>query len=1176
MTHAFPLHLCADIAADGDMATHSRGRLGNGTRERWTDRFATRWMPAAILLLVCALPLRAGEANQVWPLPALDDAAAWTAAPKGEKPFTFDCRSESGALFVRFDCAKDNVAELRLKEPVPMPEGVTGFTFLCGNNGVPSSLWVKVLARDAAGKEFAFHTFSRFSFDKGWFSPEHFTRRVCEERFTTPGFGRPKAEPASGATLEGPAPNVKPTPPYTLLGLRFIGGHQGGKFTEFFFRNFAMTRLDPRAAPFYYQFRDVESFGELDPLPWLTPANLGIWGGTRFELSWELRDRYDATPFLVDGKSFEFTQPDWQEKSDGVPYPLQIAQRIEFPIKEKGTYWARVRLRWWYDGKSPLPREISEREFRLDVVNGAEPVKRKPVPADAMAPNCFIRIAPERKSLIFEDDETFAVKLAFRNPGAAVTDATFRAVVRQASGDAEVKALEIVPVWEGEKPFIAELDLNDLKPGVYKLLAEIRSGKQLFDQVERTIARQVPPDKAAAAPIPAAVLSWQELRDGPKPMFHLTPHVPDMQKNSAKAWDEHYRPFLDKAGELSSQVEYNFTWDEVEPLPGVFDWSFVDRFVDYAQSKGLTVQLWPTFRELPEWMTGRYEMSSDGTVFGVTHPYFYLFHGARPNFVHGPEIRGGLVAFIRAVAERYRGHPAVQSYFFCFEHPGDAPTYNWFEGYAPEGVEAFRRAMQAKFGDIRAANQRWGTAYATWDKVAPPPESASSRYRLDWRQFRADAIEGVLKDCVTAIRSADPKRLVMVYGDGAADNHWFSEQGCMSANGGCEKVVGMPSYAACALAGFPQRAEEISVGNWSFEFPTQLDASLFAMMAGGGANAHCKAYVTTSHLQKYMLTDPNVSLGRYKRFMPIWAELRPTELAQPIEAFLAKDCGSVGIYGVISLMQAQVPAACGDGDFWKNGKLLLAIDLEPWRPTEMEKEQIDRLVAYVENGGALLMSADAGRKSVDAPAEDWVLLRRFGVAPPDSEPVPGRHATAVPEPGALFGSDAKPFTLREAWNVKPPEGMETAAFLDGDRQRAAISWKSFGKGKIAILWSQTIIAPLFAKPEAAYPFLRDVARWAGIEPMANATDSRLWTNLLKTKDGSIYYGLAHVGSWQNCPTTGVDTAVRWLRIPAGTYSVTELISGKELGKFTAETLRADGLPVKLQPREVAIFRMARK
>jgi hypothetical protein len=1139
----------------------------------------------SLVFSAAALPRAVAAEQRVWPLPALDDAAAWTAAQQGEQPFIFEHHADNGALFVRFDCAKNNVAELRLKEPVPIPADATGFTFLCGNNGACSSLWIKVLARDSAGKEFAFHTISRFSFDKGWFSPEQFTRRVCEERFTTPGFARPKPEPAAGATLEGPAPNVSPTPPYTLLGLRFIGSHQlSGAFTEFFFRDFAMTRLDPRAASFYYQFRDVESFGELDPLPYLTPAHLGKWGGKRFELSWELRDRYDAAPFLVDGKSFEFGQAGWQEKSDGVPYPLQIAQRIEFPVKEKGTYWARVRLRWSQEGKSPLPQEIIEREFRLDVVNGAEPIERAPVPADAMAPNCFIRVAPNRKSLIFENGEKFAVKVAFRNPGEAVKDASYRAVVRLASGDEEVQAMDIIPAWEGDKLFIAELDLSGLKPGVYKVLAEIHAGKQLFDQVERMIARKEPAAAAAVeAPIPASAPSWREMLASPKPMFHLTPILPDnLPQSGAKAWDEYYRPFLDKAGDLSTQIEFPFGWKAVAPLPGVYDWGVVDRFVDYAHSKGLTVQLWPSFRNLPEWMPVRYEMGGDGTVFGVNHSY--KFHGGRPNYINAPAIRAGAIEFIRNAAQRYRGHPAVQSYFFCFEHPGDAPYNGWYEGYAEESVQAFRREAQKTLKTIAAANQRWGTAFASWEEVVPPPKEATSAYWLDWLRFKTDGIEGMLRDCVTSIRSADPKRLIMMYADGLRDNRWFHEHGCMSANGGSHDAIAMPDYAAFPLVGLPQRTEDHSPGNWTAYFPTQLDASVFAMMAGGGANAHCKAYVFTKNRFSDM-ADPNVSLGRYKRFMPIWSELRQTELVQPVEAFMLKDLSSylVGArttytgwwsdpWMLINLSQAQVPCAAGMDDLWEKGKLLLAFHcLE-----NMEKSLADRVVRYVENGGSLLMRPDAGRKCVDEPDADWVLLRRFGIEPPPGEFVPDRKAAAVPVAGTIFTAEAKPFTLRDAWKVPPPEGMESAACFDGDKNRAALSWKPFGKGKVAVVWARTIVPPDWGITGAGYPFLRDVARWAGIQPQAEAVDSHLWTNLLKTKDGSTYYGLAHVGCWQGAPANGVDTAVRWLILPEGDYRVTELISGKEIGEFSAARLKAEGLPVRLAPREVAIFRMARK
>jgi hypothetical protein len=42
----------------------------------------------------------------------------------------------------------------------------------------------------------------------------------------------------------------------------------------------------------------------------------------------------------------------------------------------------------------------------------------------------------------------------------------------------------------------------------------------------------------------------------------------------------------------------------------------------------------------------------------------------------------------------------------------------------------------------------------------------------------------------------------------------------------------------------------------------------------------------------------------------------------------------------------------------------------------MEKRRLDRMVRYVEAGGTLLMYPDIGRKCVEEPGTDWVLLRR--------------------------------------------------------------------------------------------------------------------------------------------------------------------------------------------------------
>jgi hypothetical protein len=986
-----------------------------------------------------------------------------------------------------------------------------------------------------------------------------------------------------------PVPAAAPTPPLEVVGLRFVGQHQReSTSTSLFLRDFALTALDSRTSQRYYQFRGRECSGEIEPLPSLTPLHLQKFYGKRFDISWELRDRYEGTPFLVGGERFEFESAGEpvavSEKAGRLPDALESAKRITFPVTERGTYWARVRLRWSASGKDPVPDEISEQDFRLDVVSGDEPIVRSPVAANVMPAQCFIRIAPDRESLIYRPDESFVIRVAFADPGAAIGGATYLVRVRRAADNVEMKVEEVAPTWPARDPFMASVDLTALPADTYIVAAEILVAGKPFDRVERLVARQPKFDAAASDTIPPSVPSARDLLGRPEPLFHLGPMLPDdaaAAVRGEKAWEEQCRPFLDAAAQLSSRVELNIPWKTVEPLPGVFDWGIVDRVVAYAAEKKLKVQLSPSFRTPPEWLPGAFEQSEDGRVFGMKQPY--LFHGGRPNFVHAPEIHDRVVDFVRTVTRRYRGHPAVEGYYLLFEHPGDTPVSGWYEGYAPASIAAFRSAARGKYGAIEATNRRWGTSYSSWDSVVPPSGAATSRYRLDWLQFKARGIDGFLQDCVMAIRSVDDRRLITIYADGIHDLEWFAKQGCMTANGGSHDAMWLADYAAYALAGLPQRTEDHSPSNWTAYFPSQLDASVFAMMAGGGVNAHCKAFVATKN-RFGDVADPDVSLGRYRRFLPIWRELRGTELAQPIEAFLLKDLGGYMLeanathigswndsWAFLSLSQAHVPVAAGFGDLWSKGKLVIARE----HLREVWATLVDKIVAYVEQGGTLLMAADAARTCVDAPNEDWVLLQRFGIAPPTTERT-NRLLPANPAPGPIFSDESRSFTLRDVWKIAPPAGMQTEAFFGSGRSDAALSWKQFGKGRVAVLWAHTIVPPLFSPSEAAYPFFRDVANWAGIRPMADATDDRLWTNLLKTPDEKAWYGLAHVGSWQNTPTTGVDCRVRWLVLPPGEYAVTELTTGRELGSIAADQLRTEGLPVKLAPKEIAIFRMVRK
>lgn len=1139
---------------------------------------------SSVILLFCCLissGIIADEKSPVtMPLPALADSAAWEIKPQDSTVLSLT--EQKDWLSVGFKCEKGNKGRLLLKQPVQIPDWVTGLSFLGTNNGTLSGLWIMVLISDAKGREYLYHTSSYHSFKYGVFYPEHIQRRCREVRFSVEGLERPKLVPKAGASITGVNNTwADPEKPLTLKGLYFEGDQhrENDKNTpQFLFRDFVLTGLNPQNSKFYYQFDDQECFGEITPFPYVTPGQFGRWFGRQFNFSWEVLDDYAGQPFLAGGKSFNL-DPDDNTK----PMPVQLAEHLEIPVDTEGTYWVRVKFRWAKKLDS-IPEVIDEKEYRLYVHKGKKRIEHQPISADQFIPNNYIRIAPTRPSLIFADNEKFFVPVVFWKPENDSREWKCQVTVTRGKQGEAVKELEASPKWENDR-FTVNCDLSSLPAGAYQVTGKLLTEGRLFDLTARLVGRKDAghvKDKTAA--VLAGVPSWQQLLNAKESMFHLCPILPDngVRDRQQEAWDNYFRPFLDHAGELSRDIELQIPWKNVEPLPGVYDWSTVDRFVDYADKKRLQVLLWPEFRagNTPEWLPSFCEENPEGAIFGHNA---YLFHGARPNLFHAPAIRDRIMMLISKMVERYRSHPGVQGYFACLEHPGDAPYKGWFEGYSPESRKAFIEYCKRKWPDLVQLNKRWQTNFASWQDVDHPRGNVSERFRLDWLLFRTDSIEDFLKEIVKTIRGFDPKRLIVIYGDGYHDLDWFRDQGCMSANGGSHDVMAYPAYAQVALQKLPQRTEDHSPGNWSAYFPSQMDASVFAMTAAGGINAHCKAYVRTQIPWAEYLKDRDQSLGRYQRFIPVWQELRHTECL-PIETFLYSDITSYLIsakttyfgwynspWQLINVEAAHIPVSAGPYEFWKNGKLLM---LTNDKTDTLEQAAIDRIVGYAENGGTVLMTANAGRKCIEDSQADWVLLKRFGFTSPAGAEQQNRKATAAPQAGEIFNETAKPFVLRDIWQMSPSADTRTAAFFDPDRKQAAISWKPFGKGKVAVIWARTLVPPMHSKEN--YPFLRDIAKWAGVDLYSDATTDLFWTNLLKQKDKDVYYGLVHVGTWQDCPNQPVTGAVQWLGVPDGNYSVTEILSGKKLGDFSAGDLRTKGISLTLKPREVAIYKIEKR
>ena len=398
--------------------------------------------------------------------------------------------------------------------------------------------------------------------------------------------------------------------------------------------------------------------------------------------------------------------------------------------------------------------------------------------------------------------------------------------------------------------------------------------------------------------------------------------------------------------------------------------------------------------------------------------------------------------------------------------------------------------------------------------------------------------------------------------------------GIMFADGGSHRPEsfggGSMKYA---MYGIHRRTEPSSVTCWADTSPYKLDASLYTMMLGGGGNANCKMFIAASKKFEELRKIP-FSLDRFEHFIPIWNELRGTEI-MPRDAYILNDAnanmlqsnstnaGMGDVWTAMCSMESGILAPATSIQMATQGKFLLLPPVDAY-----DKPVADQLVHYVENGGTLVMYAMSGRHS---PQEDWILLRRLGYEAPKGPVQMGILATPVK--GEIFPGKTGSFSLRDVWPA-PDDAKSNIVATFQKTELPAVTWKPFGKGRVVVVWTNTIQPAMLSD---GYPFLRDIARWAGVHTYAESDSTSLWTNLLQNPKKKAYYGLVyyafnHSSKPNFAPEATRSGNTRWF-VPEGKYRITELISGKDLGTRSAADLGKQGIEVKLEQGAVAIYRM---
>ena len=176
---------------------------------------------------------------------------------------------------------------------------------------------------------------------------------------------------------------------------------------------------------------------------------------------------------------------------------------------------------------------------------------------------------------------------------------------------------------------------------------------------------------------------------------------------------------------------------------------------------------------------------------------------------------------------------------------------------------------------------------------------------------------------------------------------------------------------------------------------------------------------------------------------------------------------------------------------------------------------------------------------------------------------------ATPAPNGGFSDGAASFNLRDAWRFVPQNATVLAAFEKDNSP--AVTRHSVGKGFVDVVWASEIIP---TTEGGGYPFFRELAKNAGFTTYCDADVPSLWTNLLENPKNGSYYGTVYHAAWMRTDRPAVTGHTTW-KLPQGDYEVTELISGRSLGRKSASELAKTGIETTLDPRAVAVYRFAK-
>ncbi|MEY9857057.1 beta-galactosidase [Catenulispora sp. GAS73] len=215
-------------------------------------------------------------------------------------------------------------------------------------------------------------------------------------------------------------------------------------------------------------------------------------------------------------------------------------------------------------------------------------------------------------------------------------------------------------------------------------------------------------------------------------------------------WEEDVR-LMREAGVNLATVGV-FSWALLEPRPGERDFGWLTDVLDLLHANGIGVGLATPTASTPPWMGHRWPETLPRNPDGTVRTY-----GSRNAYCpSSPVYRAFADAISADLASVYAHHPALRMWHIGNEFGTVC--------YCDQCAERFRHWLQARYGDLDALNEAWGTAfwsqrYCEWDEVIPPRQVQyviNPTQDLDYQRFASDLLLERFNAERDIVRGANP------------------------------------------------------------------------------------------------------------------------------------------------------------------------------------------------------------------------------------------------------------------------------------------------------------------------------------------------------------------------------------------------------------------------------------